>query len=450
MTTRKRAGAQAPARAVTTTLQTAEQGGLVRRTTLPSGLRIVTEAMPGVRSAAVGVWVGVGSRDETPALGGAAHFLEHLLFKGTRRRDALEISASLESVGGDVNAFTNKEYTAFYARVLDTDLALAIDVLGDMLTDSTVRASDVDSERHVVLEEIAMHEDEPGDAVHELFTSRMFAGSTLGLPIIGTRKTIGEMTRTQVHGFWRRRYRPEVAVIAVAGNVEHNAVVRLVKKSFDNAGWIDGVATPEPPRQTVAIEPAPAALHVSYRDTEQAHLVLGVPGIGRDDDRKYAMGVLNAALGGGMSSRLFQEVREKRGLAYSVYSFISTYSGTGALGVSVGTLPKRVPEVIKVIRETLADIAANGVTTEELTRGKGQLRGASVLSMEDSGSRMTRIGKNELLLAEHPSLAEVITKVDAVTPDEVRECAELWLAAPTLAVIGPFSDDDSKLLKAIR
>ena len=444
-----RAGAQAPARAVTKTLQTAENGGLVRRTTLPSGLRIVTEAMPGVRSAAVGVWVGVGSRDETPALGGAAHFLEHLLFKGTRRRDALEISASLEAVGGDMNAFTNKEYTAFYARVLDVDLALAIDVLGDMLTDSIVRTSDVDSERHVVLEEIAMHEDEPSDAVHELFTSSMFAGSTIGLPIIGTRDTITNMSRSQVHGFWRRRYRPEVAVVSVAGNVDHNTVVRLVKKAFDNGGWIDGVGTPEPPRATAPSTPAAPGVYVTHRKTEQAHLVLGVPGIGRDDDRRYAMGVLNAALGGAMSSRLFQEVREKRGLAYSVYSFISTYSGAGALGVSVGTLPKRVPQVIEVVRETLADVAARGITDEELQRGKGQLRGASVLSMEDSGARMTRIGKNELLLAEHPTLDEVIARVDEVTSDDVKDVAQLWLQQPSLAVIGPFADDDSKLRKAI-
>jgi predicted Zn-dependent peptidase len=430
-------------------LQTAENGGLVRRTTLPSGLRIVTEAMPGVRSAAVGVWVGVGSRDETPALGGAAHFLEHLLFKGTRRRDALEISASLEAVGGDMNAFTNKEYTAFYARVLDVDLALAIDVLGDMLTDSIVRTSDVDSERHVVLEEIAMHEDEPSDAVHELFTSSMYAGSTIGLPIIGTRETITNMSRSQVHGFWRRRYRPEVAVVSVAGNVDHNTVVRLVKKSFDNGGWIDGIGTPEPPRATAPSTPAAPGVYVTHRKTEQAHLVLGVPGIGRDDDRRYAMGVLNAALGGAMSSRLFQEVREKRGLAYSVYSFISTYSGAGALGVSVGSLPKRVPQVIEVVRETLADVATHGITDEELQRGKGQLRGASVLSMEDSGSRMTRIGKNELLLAEHPTLAEVIERVDEVTPDDVKNVAQLWLQQPSLAVIGPFADDDSKLRKAI-
>ena len=449
MTTRMRAGANAPARSVTKTLQSVKQGGLVRRTTLGSGLRIVTEAMPGVRSAAVGVWVGVGSRDETPALGGAAHFLEHLLFKGTRKRDALEISASLEAVGGDMNAFTNKEYTAFYARVLDVDLALAIDVLGDMLTDSLVSTADVDSERDVVLEEIAMHEDEPSDAVHELFTSNLFAGSTLGRPIIGTRDTIKNMSRAQVHGFWRRRYRPEVTVISVAGNIEHNDVVRLVKKAFNNAGWIDGVGVPAAPRNDVPVLPATPAVHVLRRDTEQAHVVLGVPGIGRDDDRRYAFGVLNAALGGGMSSRLFQEVREKRGLAYNVYSFIGTYSGAGTLGVSVGTLPTRVPQVIEVVREQLALIAAQGVTDEELTRGKGQLRGASVLSMEDSGSRMTRIAKNELLLAEHPSLAEVIERVDAVTQDEVKEAAQLWLQQPTLAVVGPFKANDAALRRAI-
>jgi len=450
VTSRVRAGASASARAITTTLQTAERGGLVRRTTLPSGLRIVTEAMPGVRSAAVGVWVGVGSRDETPALGGAAHFLEHLLFKGTRRRDALEISASLEAVGGDMNAFTNKEYTAFYARVLDNDLALAIDVLGDMLTDSLVRASDVDSERDVVLEEIAMHDDEPSDAVHELFTSSLFAGSTLGRPIIGTRDTITAMTRSQVHGFWRRRYRPEVTVVSVAGNVEHNTVVRLVKKAFDNAGWIDGDATPEPPRSAAATAAAAPGVHVIARDTEQAHLVFGVPGISRTDDRRYAFGVLNAALGGGMSSRLFQEIREKRGLAYSVYSFIGTYAGAGTLGVSVGTLPSRVPQVIDVVREQLALVAAEGVTSEELLRGQGQLRGASVLTMEDSGSRMTRIAKNELLHGEHPSLAEVIERVDAVSLDDVMEAAQLWLQEPTLAVVGPFKQGDASLRNALR
>ncbi|HXR40908.1 MAG TPA: pitrilysin family protein, partial [Acidothermaceae bacterium] len=320
----------------TKTLISGADGAVVRRTVLPGGLRVITEAMPSVRSVSFGVWVGVGSRDETVAQAGSSHYLEHLLFKGTKRRDALEISAALDAVGGEMNAFTAKEYTCFYARVLDTDLPIAVDVISDMMTSSLVRSADVDSERGVILEEIAMHEDDPGDVVHDTFAEALFGDTPLGRPILGTVNSINSLQRTAINGYYRRRYKPENMVVAVAGNVDHAKVVRLVGKAFDEV-LSSSSAVPAQPRIGGR---APASnLGVSSvvrRPTEQAHLVLGVPALARVDERRFALGVLNGALGGGMSSRLFQEVREKRGLAYSVYSYAAHHAETGMFGVYAG------------------------------------------------------------------------------------------------------------------
>ncbi|HTC70562.1 MAG TPA: pitrilysin family protein, partial [Acidothermaceae bacterium] len=285
-------------------------GAVVRRTVLPGGLRVITETMPTVRSVSFGVWVGVGSRDETPALAGSSHYLEHVLFKGTKRRDAMEISAALDAVGGEMNAFTSKEYTCFYARVLDNDLPLAVDVISDMMTSSVVRTSDVDSERGVILEEIAMHEDDPGDVVHDAFAEALFGDTPLGRPILGTVQSITALQRTAIHGYYRRRYRPENMVIAAAGNLDHAKVVRLVAKAFgemlNDDAQID--RRPTPPRVGGRPPASRSGVSVVTRPTEQAHLVLGVPALSRVDERRFALGVLNGALGGGMSSRLFQEI----------------------------------------------------------------------------------------------------------------------------------------------
>lgn len=417
----------------------------VRRTQLPSGLRIVTEQMAGARSASIGVWVGVGSRDERAATHGASHFLEHLLFKGTTERSALDISIELDAVGGEFNAFTAKEYTCFHARVLSDDLPLAVDVLGDMITGSVIATHDVDAERDVILDEIAMHDDDPDDVVQNLLAELAWgAASPLGRPIAGTTDSIEAMTPAQIKRFYRRHYVPANTVISVAGALDHGAVVRAVKKAFGRHDWLAAQAAPAPARTTTArrrprVGPGdgPGDGRVD-RPFEQVNLVIGREGLTRDDDRRYALGVLNTALGGGTSSRLFQEVRELRGLAYSVYSFASHYADSGLVGVAVGCLPDRTDEVLAVVRDQLRLIADEGITEAELTRGKGQLVGGMILGLEDSGSRMMRLGKNELVNGEVLGIDEVIARIEAVTLDEVREVAAAVFGRPELlALVGP-------------
>jgi predicted Zn-dependent peptidase len=425
----------------TRTLLTEKDGGaLVRRTVLPGGLRVVTEAMPGVRSASIGVWVGVGSRDESPQLSGASHFLEHLLFKGTPSRSALDISVSLDEVGGEFNAFTSKEYTCFHARVLDEDLPLAVDVLGDMITSSTITAEDVEAEREVILDEIAMHDDDPDDVVGNVYSEKAWGPSALGRPIAGTAETVHTLTRAQILRYYRSRYTAENTVIAVAGNIDHAQVVRRVRKAFSRAGFlVDVGARPAPVRRAGRPRRTGSGEVVVERPFEQVNLVLGVNGLVRTDERRYALGVLNAAFGGGTSSRLFQEVREHRGLAYSVYSYAAHYADAGTFAVALGCLPTKVGEVLTVVRHELELLADKGITDEELRRGKGQLRGALVLSLEDSGSRMSRIAKAELLYDELPSINEVLHRVDDVTLDDVNTLARALFSGPqTLAVVGPF------------
>jgi predicted Zn-dependent peptidase len=415
-----------------------EDGGVVRRTTLPSGLRVITEQVPGQRSATIGVWVGVGSRDESPTLHGCSHFLEHLLFKGTRERSALDISVALDAVGGEFNAFTAKEYTCFHARILDQDLPLAVDVLGDMVTSSLLTPEDVDAERDVILDEIAMHDDDPDDVAHNLFSALAWGDSPLGRPIAGTAASIEAMSREQIRRFYQRHYRPERMVVSVAGNVDHAHVVRLVRAAFSRRGFLDRIAQPVVTQQTLRSRKAATGLAQATRQFEQVNIVLGVQGITRSDDRRFALGVLNAALGGGTSSRLFQEVREKRGLAYSVFSFASQHVDAGLVGVSVGCLPNKLEQVLDVVRAELGKIAQDGIDAEELTRGKGQLKGGLVLGLEDSASRMTRLGKSELVDDELLSIDEVLARIDAVTLEDVRVlAAELFSQPEILAIVGP-------------
>ena len=427
----------------TRTLQTVKDSdgqvtSRVRRTVLPGGLRVVTEQMAGARSASIGVWVNVGSRDETPALHGCSHFLEHLLFKGTRERSALDISVALDAVGGEFNAFTAKEYTCFHARVLDNDLPLAVDVLGDMITNSLITTADVEAERDVILDEIAMHDDDPDDVVHNLFAHQAFGDSPLGRPIAGTVGSIAAMTREQVERFYRRHYRADNMVVAVAGNLEHAKVVRDVRRAFGRHRFLAGSTSPVDARNTTRARAVAAGESRTARPFEQVNVVLGMKGITRTDERRYALGVLNTALGGGTSSRLFQEVRERRGLAYSVYSFASHHADAGLVGVSVGCLPGKLDDVLAIVRGELAKVAAEGITADELARGKGQLRGGLVLGLEDSGSRMSRLGKAELVYAELLSIDEVIARIDAVTLEEVREIAAALFAQPeVLAIVGP-------------
>jgi predicted Zn-dependent peptidase len=426
----------------TVTLLTPEQGGLVRRTVLPGGLRIITEHVAGVRSAAFGIWVGVGSRDESHAQMGSAHYLEHLLFKGTRKREALEISSLIDAVGGEMNAFTSKEHTCYYARVLDRDLPLAIDVICDIVTGALLRAEDVDSERGVVLEEIAMRDDDPSDLVHDEFMVGMFGETDLGRSILGTFDTIEGITRDAIASFYHERYRPEAMVVACAGAVDHDEVVRLVQAAFREAGALgDPGVRPLPARRGGAGVPTSAGLRLVPRPTEQAHLVLGVPGVARADLRRYPLNILSTALGGGMSSRLFQEIRERRGLAYSVYAFNSGYSDSGIFGAYAGCLPTKVDQVLELAVAGLDDVARNGLTAEELARGKGQSKGSIVLGLEATGSRMSRIGNADLTMGELPSIDETLARIDAVTLEDVAGEAAAVLSMPkALTVIGPFDE----------
>jgi predicted Zn-dependent peptidase len=427
----------------TRTLLKEADGGLVRRTMLPGGLRVVTEAVPSVRSVTFGVWVGVGSRDESVRQAGCSHYLEHLLFKGTQRRSALDISSTIDALGGEMNAFTAKEYTCFYARVLDADLPVAVDVVCDMITSAVVLASDVDNERGVILEEIAMSDDDPSDLVHDAFAQAIFGDTPLGRPILGTTGSIEGLSRTTINGYYRRNYRPENMVVAAAGNLDHAEVVRLVRRAFGSVGALaDRAAAPVPPvPPRVGGRPrlSQPGVHVQERATEQANFVLGMPGVSRVDDRRFALGVLNAVLGGGMSSRLFQEVREKRGLAYSVYSYNAQYADTGLFGVYAGCQPDKVDQVLALCRTELEKVVDRGITAEELRRGQGQLRGSLVLGLEDTGSRMSRIGKSELVYGELLGVNAILARIEAVGLDDVRAVAtEVLGAAPTLAVIGPF------------
>ena len=421
----------------------------VRRTVLPSGLRIVTEEISSVRSAAVGIWVNVGSRDETPAVAGASHFLEHLLFKGTKTRTALEISSSIESVGGEMNAFTGKEYTCFYARVIDTDLAMAIDVISDLITSSVVTATDVDAERKVVLEEIAMRDDDPSDLVHDLFSDTYYGDTQLGRSILGSAESINQMSRKSVFNYYKKRYVPQDLVVAVAGNIKHKTVVDMVEKALSRDGFLDVTGVPQVrPNKAIKVKEQQSVGLVT-RKTEQAHMFYGLAGVSREDDRRFTMGILSAALGGGMSSRLFQEIREKRGLAYSVYSYAQQFAGSGLFGFYAGCHPTKAIEVVEIIREVLADVAENGMTNDEISRAKGAVKGSLVLSQEDSGSRMSNIGKSEIVYGEVMSFDEILKKISNVTPVAVRQLAgEILLQRPTLALVGPFKDE-SKFEKVL-
>ncbi|WP_030266339.1 M16 family metallopeptidase [Streptomyces violens] len=441
--TTARTSSEGRAVARTQTLLKGEGGaGTVRRTVLPGGLRVVTETLPSVRSVTFGIWANVGSRDETPALNGATHYLEHLLFKGTERRSALDISAAIDAVGGEMNAFTAKEYTCYYARVLDADLPLAIDVVCDMLTGSLIREDDVDVERGAILEEIAMTDDDPGDCVHDLFAHTMLGDSPLGRPVLGTVDTVNALNSSRIRRFYKKHYDPTRLVVTAAGNVDHAKVVRQVRRAFEQAGALDRTdAVPTDPRGGTKEIRTAGRVEVLGRRTEQAHVILGMPGMPRTDERRWAMGVLNTALGGGMSSRLFQEVREKRGLAYSVYSYTSGYADCGLFGVYAGCRPSQVHDVLKICRDQLEDVAAHGLADEEVERAIGQLRGSTVLGLEDTGALMNRIGKSELCWGDQMSVDDMLARMAAVTPDDVREVARDVLGRrPSLSVIGPMKD----------
>jgi predicted Zn-dependent peptidase len=412
----------------------------IRRTEYTSGLRVVTERMPGVRSASIAIWVLAGSRDEAPKISGSSHFLEHLLFKGTATRSAQDIAEAFDAVGGDVNAFTAKEYTCYYARVLDRDLELAVDHLADMLQHSLIRTADLNGERQVILEEINMHEDSPEDLVHDVFTEALWPDHPLGRPVLGTVATIDAATRASVNRFYKRHYIPGNFVVAAAGNVRHDDLLSLLADRMETGRKLrDGAASTWNVRAGGRPPTASGARLVRRRKTEQAHICLGTDGLARNDPDRFAFTIVNTALGGGMSSRLFQEIREQRGLAYSVYSYHSQFTEAGIFTAYAGTTPARAEEVIGLLRHELEDVGAGGLTSEEFERAKGHVKGSLVLSLEDPGSRMSRLGKSEIAHGEILSVSQTLARVERVTLHDARRVAERVLSQPmTLTVLGPF------------
>jgi predicted Zn-dependent peptidase len=410
---------------------------VIRRTRLDSGLRIVTESLPELRSVTLGMWVGSGARDETDVISGASHFLEHLLFKGTEVRSAREIAEAVESVGGEMNAFTTHEQTVFYVRVPDTQFDLAFDILADIVWRPAFREHEIESERQVILEEIGMRDDTPDDLVHELFEQAMFPSHPLGREVLGREATITAMTREQIAAYHSAHYHPSNIVFAAAGNLTHDEVLARANARFPAS---DG-ARPERARPEIReIEP----IVVTARPTEQDHLVVGVRALPALDPDRYAFTVLNQAFGGGMSSRLFQSVREERGLAYSVYSYRAAYEDTGFLAIYAGTAPDRVHETLGVIDGELERLVRDGLTPAELDAAKGHLAGSLAMSLETSSSRMRRIGRSEQVEDDVPSLDELVARVTAVTADDVERVIDRTLrdAPRTLAVVGPHEVED--------
>lgn len=415
-----------------------EAGSQVQRTVLPGGLRIISEQVPSARSVSVGAWVAAGSRDEESAEHGAAHYLEHLLFKATQNRSAMEVAAAIDAVGGDLNAFTSREFTCYYARVLDRDLPLAVDVVLDVVGAPLMRDTDVEGERGVVLEEIAMHEDDPGDVAHEHLFAAVLSSESLARPVLGTSDSIRGLSGDRIRGFYERHYVAPKMVIAAAGAVDHGELVELVSAAARQYGWLDGDESPQPVRSGSIREGNGSGRVVLPRHSEQIHLVVGGPGLTRRDDRRYAFGVMNSILGQGMSSRLFQQVREERGLAYSVYSFAAPFADAGVFGVYAGSSPEKSDEAAEVIAAELAVVAERGLTPEEVDRGRGHLRGSLVLGLEDGFARMARLGKAEVATGELPGIAEIHRRLDDVSPESVAAVASDVLgSADMTVVVGP-------------
>ncbi|WP_258726703.1 M16 family metallopeptidase [Cellulomonas sp. NS3] len=425
---------------------TAGQDGdaIVRRSVLPGGVRVLSEHMPGLRSATVGAWVGIGSRDERDGHHGSTHFLEHLLFKGTARRSAMDIAEAFDEVGGEANAATGKEHTCYYARVLDTDLPMAVDVIADMVTSARLDTDELETERGVILEELAMNDDDPSDVVHERFAEAVLGTHPLGRPIGGTPDTIRAVPRDAVWEHYREHYRPATLVVTAAGGVDHDVLVKQVTHALAEGGWdlADGAA-PNARRGAEDVEggtPSAGSEITVSRTTEQANVIVGGTGLTATDPRRFTLSVLNAVLGGGMSSRLFQEIREKRGLAYSTYSFASGHADTGVFGLYAGCAPGKVDEVTQLLVAEWERLADSGITSAELQRSIGQLSGGMVLGMEDTGSRMSRLGKSELVHGELLSVDETLERIRGVRASDVQELAAELAARPRSTVrIGPFA-----------
>ncbi|HXM19445.1 MAG TPA: pitrilysin family protein [Candidatus Tumulicola sp.] len=406
------------------------------KTVLPNGIRVLSERIPHVRSASVGLWVGVGSAHEEPAARGISHCIEHMLFKGTPTRDAQQIAELMDSVGGHLNAFTDKESTCYHARVVDVHAPLTMDVLADMFLHSNFDPAELRKEQQVILEEIRMYDDSPDEVSHDLFIRSVWAGSPLGEPTIGYEQTVRAITKESIVRYKASRYSPNAVVICAAGNVDHTAFAKQIETLF---GGMRGGGPPEDP----AKPEFQAVTVVQPKDCEQVYLLFGAEGFSARDDRRYAVSVLDTILGSGMASRLFHEIREKRGLAYSVYSSHTPYRTAGLFTISATTGPDNAAEVVTLVRNELARIVQDGALEAEVARAKEHLKGGLLLSLESTSTRMLRLGRSELSLGRYLAISEVIERVDAVTLDDVNNLARMLFAPgrTALTVVGPVSED---------
>ncbi|MED1721668.1 pitrilysin family protein [Brevibacillus parabrevis] len=403
---------------------------MIQRHTCENGLRIVTEKIPSVRSVALGIWVGTGSKYEQEKNNGISHFLEHMFFKGTSTRSAKEIAETFDEIGGNVNAFTSKEYTCYYARVLDQHAPIALDVLSDMYFHSVFDAEELEKEKNVVIEEISMYEDTPDDLVHDLIARATYSKHPLGYSILGTEDVLRSLKRDDLLSYIDAHYLPSNTVVTVAGNFDDNLIEEIKKRfsGFSRQGKLASLSEPEFAANVIAHNKA----------TEQAHLCLSLPGFKVGHPDVYSLILLNNVLGGSMSSRLFQEIREERGLAYSVYSYHSSYKEAGTFTVYTGTAPEHVGQVFDIVTNVLRDVADRGISDKELNKGKEQLKGSLMLSLESTNSRMSRLGKNELLLERHLNLDEIIAKIDRVSHESVLAVAqELFRSKLAMAMVSP-------------
>lgn len=408
---------------------------MIIRHQLMNGARVLIEEIPHVHSASTGVYVKVGSRHESEETHGVAHFLEHMLFKGTERYSAREIAEIFESMGGQLNAYTSREHTCFYARVLDENIEEAMDVLFDMLFNSTLTGRDIDVERGVILEEINMYEDSPDELVHDLLSQTILDGHSLGRPILGTSERISSVTPDVIRDFYHTYYQPGNMIIAVAGNVNSE---KILKKLESYSGYKpelfripDDGGVPQPKQGITLVR----------KDTEQVQICLGVPGICYTDERRYTQNMMNSILGGGMSSRLFQKIREEKGLAYSVYSYSSNYRDAGIYAIYVGTSPSKVKDFFALLKDELDRFVDNGVTIEEVERARKQMKASLYLGMESIMTRMNRLGKSELLYGEVISVEQMVEKMMAVTPAMISDFAEKVLGSGQFSLAGIGEED---------
>ncbi|MFT9487485.1 M16 family metallopeptidase [Tepidibacillus infernus] len=405
----------------------------MKRYTLTNGLRVVIEKIPTVRSVAMGIWVKTGSKNENPMNNGISHFIEHMLFKGTENRTSQQIAEVFDSIGGHVNAFTSKEYTCYYAKVLDEHLEVGLDVLSDMFFHSTFDQEELNRERNVVVEEIKMYEDTPDDQIHDLISNAAFGNHPLGYSILGTEEVLHTITKEMIQKYMNERYTTENTVITLAGNTPPH-IVELIEEAF-------GTFKLHGKEEQISVATVKASEIIKVKQTEQSHITFGLPGLAVNDPDIYSLILLNNIIGGSMSSRLFQEVREKRGLAYSVFSYHSSYQDGGLFTIYAGTAPNQVNEVINIIQDILFSIQQKGIDEKEIIKGKEQLKGSLMLSLESTNSRMNRLGKNELLLGKHPSLDEIIERINQVNQQSIEKVIKQVFNHPiSFAMISPYEE----------